>query len=67
MKDLSKELKGQRQVLNLTQQDAAMLLNVSRITYVKWEADPGTMPLGKYQLLTSEFERLAQLKEHMEG
>lgn len=55
--------KQEREALHLTQQDAAILLDVSRITYIKWENDPGSMPLGKYEQLKAEFERLNNLKE----
>lgn len=63
MNEISKKLKAEREELNLTQQDAAMLLDTSRITYIKWESDPNTMPLGKYERLLSEFARLRELKE----
>ena len=45
------------------QQDVAILLGVSRITYIKWENDPDTMPVGRYNQLVSEFERLRNIKE----
>jgi transcriptional regulator with XRE-family HTH domain len=63
MNAISKIIKQERESLNLTQQDVAVLLEVSRITYIKWEQDPGTMPLGKYEKLMSEFNRLHNLKE----
>lgn len=66
MKEFSKQFKKQREELNLTQQDAAMLLNVSRITYIKWETEPSTMPIGKYEQLIREFDRLIKLKEDVE-
>lgn len=64
MSGINKDFKREREDLNLTQQDAAMLLSVSRITYIKWESDPNTMPIGKYEQLVSEFERLRTLKEN---
>lgn len=63
MSEINKQFKAEREELNLTQQDAAMLLNVSRITYIKWESEPDTMPIGKFELLKSEFARLKSLKE----
>lgn len=63
MSEINKDFKSEREELNLTQQDAAMLLDVSRITYIKWEQEPDTMPIGKYEKLVSEFARLRNLKE----
>jgi len=62
MSTISQRIKHDRKELNLMQQDCAMLLGVSRVTYIKWEQDPGTMPLGKYEKLLTEFERLKQIK-----
>lgn len=67
MDEISNKLRTMRDELNLTQQDAAVMLGVSRITYIKWETDPGTMPLGKYEQLMRELERLIKLKEDIEG
>lgn len=67
MSEINKQFKEQREELNLTQQDAAMLLSTSRVTYIKWEADPDSMPIGKYEQLMREFDRLRQLKEDTEG
>ena len=64
MAEIDKQFKAEREELNLTQQDAAMLLNVSRITYIKWEQEPDTMPIGKFELLKREFSRLRALKEN---
>lgn len=63
MSEINKDFRTEREELNLSQQDAAMLLDVSRVTYNKWEQEPDTMPIGKYELLISEFERLRNLKE----
>ena len=49
--------------LGLTQQDVAVLLGVSRVTYIKWEQNLGTMPIGKYEQLMRELDRLETLKE----
>ena len=63
MSEIDKQFRGEREELNLTQQDSAMLLNVSRVTYIKWESEPDTMPIGKYEQLKREFARLRALKE----
>lgn len=63
MQEISKNLQETRMQLGLTQQDAAVLLGVSRVTYIKWEQDINTMPIGKYELLMQEFDRLEKLKE----
>ena len=55
--------KKQREELNMSQQDMAVILSVSRVTYNKWEQEPNTMPVGKYRQLVDELERLRQLKE----
>lgn len=60
---LNKEFRTEREELGLSQQDVAMLLGVSRVTYIKYEEFPETMPLGKYERLVSEFARLRELKE----
>ena len=67
MSEINKAFKVQREELNLTQQDAAVLLGVSRITYIKWESEPNTMPIGKYEQLNREFARLLEIKENVEG
>jgi DNA-binding XRE family transcriptional regulator len=64
MSEINKEFREEREELNLTQQDTAMLLGVSRITYIKWESEPDTMPIGKFEQLEREFARLRELKEH---
>lgn len=63
MREISKNLEFRRMQLGLTQQDAAMLLNVSRVTYIKWEQHTDTMPIGKYEQLMREFDRLEELKQ----
>lgn len=63
MSKINKDFKTERIELGLTQQDAAILLDTSRITYIKWESEPDTMPIGKYEKLISEFARLRELKE----
>lgn len=63
MSEIDKDFKSERIELGLTQQDAAILVDVSRITYIKWETEPDTMPIGKYEQLLNEFKRLRELKE----
>lgn len=63
MSTINKEFRDEREELGLSQLDAAMLLNVSRVTYIKWETEPDTMPIGKYERLMAEFARLRELKE----
>ena len=67
MSESNSLFKSRRKTLSMTQQDAAVLLGVSRITYIKWEQDENTMPLGKHRQLNREFDRLQQLKETIEG
>lgn len=62
-----KTFKEQREELNLTQQDTAILLDVSRVTYMKWESEPDTMPVGRYRQLVDEFERLRKLRGDANG
>lgn len=63
MSGINKDFVLERKELNLTQQDAAMLIDVSRVTYIKYEEQPETMPIGKYEKLMNEFARLRSLKE----
>lgn len=63
MSEINKDFRQEREELNLSQQDAAYLLDVSRVTYNKWEQEPNTMPIGKYEQLMVEFKRLRSLKE----
>lgn len=61
--ELNKNFKELREELKLTQNDLAVYLDVSRITYIKWEQEPDSMPLGKYEQLVNELKRLKQIKE----
>lgn len=63
MSEIHKNLAELRVELGLSQQDAAVLIGVSRITYIKWEQNPDTMPIGKYEQLLAEFKRLNELKD----
>ena len=60
------ELRARREKLNLSQQDMALVMNVSRVTYIKWEQDPTTMTIAKYRELIDELERLEHIKESKE-
>lgn len=59
-----KDFRTLREELHKSQDDVAALLDVSRITYIKWEQHPDMMPLGKYIKLINELERLKDIKEH---
>lgn len=63
MREITKQLKRARRELKLSQQDAATLIGVTRVTYNKWEHDPSVMPIGKYEQLQLEIARLRELKE----
>lgn len=63
MSELSQQIKHDRMELGLSHQDAALLLGVSRPTYIKWEREPELMPIGQYNKLMQEFARLRNLKE----
>ena len=65
-KEINKQFRDMRKELHLTQLDAAVLLGVSRVTYIKWEQEPETMPIGKYEQLMAELTRLQELKEQLE-
>lgn len=41
-------LRPVREKLKILQADMAVLLGVSRLTYIKWEKDEREMPFGKY-------------------
>lgn len=63
MNEIQNNLEEKRMRLGLTQLDVAVLLGVSRVTYVKWEQNINTMPIGKYELLMKELDRLEELKK----
>lgn len=63
MQEILNNLQQTRMSLGLSQQDVAVMLGVSRPTYVKWETNLNIMPIGKYEQLMKEFERLKQLKK----
>lgn len=63
---IDKDFREERRELGLTQQDAAILIGVSRVTYIKYEDDPDSMPIGKYERLKTEFARIRLLKESEE-
>lgn len=51
----------------MTQLDVAILLGVSRVTYIKWEDDPDTMPIGKYKELIHELEGFKKIRDNKKG
>jgi DNA-binding XRE family transcriptional regulator len=59
------ELRENRTALLLTQADMAVFLNVSRLTFIKWEKHVDLMPLGKYKILLKEYSRLVAIKENI--
>jgi DNA-binding XRE family transcriptional regulator len=63
MQEIQNNLMQTRMSLGLSQQDVAVMLGVSRPTYVKWETNLNIMPIGKYEQLMKEFERLKELKK----
>jgi DNA-binding XRE family transcriptional regulator len=67
MNEINRNLIEFRDRLNLSQQDCAVLMGVSRTTYIKWEKDIGTMPIGRYEHLMSVFEELEKLRQSKEG
>jgi len=60
---IDKDIRQQREELKLSQQDVAILLGVSRQWYNRWEQDPNTMPIGKYEELIGHFDRYNKLRE----
>lgn len=62
MNAINKDIKTAREELKLTQLECAVLLDVSRYTYIKWEQDVDTMPIGKYEQLMAELKRLRELR-----
>lgn len=60
-------LRETRDDLKLTQQEVAVFLGVSRVTYIKYEQNPDVMPLGLYMKLLEEFERLRKIQGGLDG
>jgi len=59
---IDKNLEAMRIELGLTQLDVAILLGVSRVTYIKWEQQPLLMPIGKYEELMVAYDNIRELK-----
>lgn len=59
---IDKNLEAMRIELGLTQLDVAILLGVSRVTYIKWEQQPLVMPIGKYEELMVAYDNIRELK-----
>lgn len=62
-----KNFRQLREELRMTQLDVAILLGVSRVTYIKWEDDPDTMPIGKYKELIHELEGFKKIRDNKKG
>jgi DNA-binding XRE family transcriptional regulator len=61
------DIKQVRENLKLTQAWVAAQLNVSRLTFIKWENHTETMPIGKYAELINLYESLERTsKENLE-
>jgi DNA-binding XRE family transcriptional regulator len=59
---IDKNLEAMRIELGLTQLDVAILLGISRVTYIKWEQQPLLMPIGKYEELMVAYDNIRELK-----
>jgi len=59
---IDKNLEAMRIELGLTQLDVAILLGISRVTYIKWEQQPLVMPIGKYEELMVAYDNIRELK-----
>jgi hypothetical protein len=45
----------------------AVLLDITRVTYIKWEENPELIPVGKYNLLMDQFKKLEKLRRSVDG
>jgi len=61
------DIRARRRSLRLTQQDMAVLLDITRVTYIKWEENPELIPVGKYNLLMDQFKKLEKLRRSVDG
>jgi transcriptional regulator with XRE-family HTH domain len=67
MAGLSKDLVKQRKDLKLTQEDVALALGVSRVTYNNWEQNISTMPVGRYEQVLRLFDNLRAKRKELKG
>lgn len=56
-----RDLMAERLALKLTQADMAVVIGVSRVTYIKWERNMSLMPIGRYKQICLELDRLKEL------
>jgi len=56
------DLKPIRDHLRITQAEVAIMIGVSRLTYIKWENNQDLMPIGKYKETIDNFSKLYQKK-----
>src|SRR5437868_15101632 len=54
-----RDLMAERLALKLTQADMAVIIGVSRLTYIKWERNRMLMPVGRYTQICIELDRRA--------
>lgn len=60
--EVNTNLKELRDELKLSQQEVAVMLDVTRMTYSKWEKNPSNMPLGKILEANEKLNKLKELK-----
>ena len=56
-----RDLMAERLALKITQADMAVIIGVSRLTYIKWEKNMSLMPIGRYKQICNEFNRMTKL------
>jgi DNA-binding XRE family transcriptional regulator len=56
------DIKPIRDYLMITQAEVAVMIGVSRLTYIKWENNQDLMPIGKYKETIDNFSKLYQKK-----
>lgn len=57
-----RDLTAERKALKLTQADMAVIIGVSRLTYIKWERKMMLMPIGRYWQICIELDKRKALK-----
>lgn len=67
MAEINKNFAKERRSLYLTQGDVALAIGVSRFTYIKWENDPDTMPIGRYEEVIEFFAKQRAKREELTG
>lgn len=56
-----------RKSLKLTQSEVAVMLGVSRTTYIKYELHPDTIPLGKYKKLVKILNKFKEIQANVDA